>query len=927
MQKRNWVRWLVLSAVALLGLAVIYVIFNFLFLDFFVDLWWFRSLNYERYYLMRLFYRYVVFSVVLLVFFLIFFLNFWVASRFLGRSSAASRKLGDPERVRRSERLLTMFQSGSLRVYLPLSLLMAIPIAIPFYEKWEQGLLYIFGPGSGFKDPTFGRDISYYLFSLPVYTFIQNRLIITFTVLFLALLLLYFIEKRLLYREEKTMPGGARGHLTFVAVIIIALQTWGFALNRVQLLYTDSHEPLFFGPGFIEMWLDLPLIWLTMISFAGTALFTLIYLYKGKGAKILLGFALAFLAVFSLRNTVFVPEAIQQYIVKPNEAIREQPYISNSIQATLDAFGLNDVKTREYPIANTTDFLKAPDVQGSLHNVPVWDRELLDDVYSQLQSFRTYYTFNNVDVDRYTVGGALQQVYLSAREMTLDDLPDAAKNWVNMHLQYTHGHGVVMTPAAQGGEEPMTWFMRDIPVESDYGFALKQPEIYYGEEEYRYVIVPNDLGEIDQVKGETRLVNYSGKGGIPLSSVLRKLLFAVYFKDRNIFFTTKTNHKSRILFRRNFRQATEMITPFFVMDDDPYMVSTGDGLFWIQDAYTVSDMYPNAQRYTKNVGNKMFDRRSFNYIRNSVKIVVDAYNGEIQYYIADPTDPIIRAYRRIYPGLLREMDKMPAELRKHLRYPRELFRVQMDIYAKYHQTDPDTFYREEDTWEFARMGTMFIRPYHLTLNLLDARKQEFILVVPMSPRGRDNLRSLAIVGCDGDNYGKMVVYSFPKGQQVYGPSQINALINQDTEIAQELTLWDQAGSEVKFGRMIVLPVGKSVLYIQPVYLRSASRLKIPELKRIMVSQGDIVIMDQSLEGALQKLEQKLTERAERIRKRMMRPALRSDRNLPERRTGHRLPGNPPKHNPFTKMPGGMRDRDSLNCCTQGRCNKFLQHEV
>ncbi|MDM8536692.1 UPF0182 family protein [Desulfobacterales bacterium HSG17] len=868
---RNWKRWLIFISTAILSLSVVYVIFNFVFLDFFVDLWWFKSLNFEAYYLSRLFYKYLVFIIVFLAFFLLFFLNFWFASRHIGLSSKGYNPK-DTEKEKRYQRLLKMFQSGSLTIYTPISLILSIPIAIPFYEKWETALLYIFGSNSGIKDPAFGKDISYYLFSYPIYNFLQSKLLIIFLLLFLALALLYFIENRMLNKEKQTLPKGAKVHLTFMFFILVIMQTWGFFLERTALLYTESHLPLFFGPGFIEMRLDLPMIWMTIAAFLISALSGIIYLYKRKGLAVFLVCAAVFVVCVSFRNPSFFSKAVQKYIVKPSEAERERPFIKNSIQATLDAYGINEVETRNYSITPGSDFKVSQDVLSNLHNIPVWDRELLDDVYNQVQSIRSYYKFPSVDVDRYTVNGVYQQVYLAARELNLDDLPASAKNWNNIHLQYTHGHGVVITPAAHGGDEPLTWFIRDIPEKSDYGFSLTQPGIYYGLGEYEYVIAPNDQGEIDHNKEDTQvMLNYEGKGGIPLSSILKKILFSVYFKDRNIFFTSETNSKSRILFRRNIIKAINTITPFFLLDNDPYIVTEDNGLYWIIDAYTYSDNYPNAQKYNNIKADSRFKDIEFNYIRNSVKIVVNAYNGDINYYIADSKDPVVAAYKRIYPGLLKNMDEMPEKLKKHTRYPKFLFNIQMNIYAKYHQKNPDVFYREEDSWKFAKVNNRSMKPYHLTLNLINPENHEFLTVLPMSPVGRDNLRALTIVGCDGDNYGKILVYSFPKGQQIYGPSQINALVNQDTEIAQELTLWDQAGSEVIFGRTIILPVENNILYIQPVYLRSASRLKIPELKRIIVSQGEIVVMDASLETALEKLEVRLKERSERIKNRLSGP--------------------------------------------------------
>lgn len=765
-----------------------------------------------------------------------------------------------------------MFQSGSLKIYTPLSLIMSIPIAIPFYEKWETALLYFFGSSSGIKDPAFGRDISYYFFSYPIYSFLQSKLLVIFLFLFFFLALLYFIENRLLNKDKQTLPKGPKIHLTFILFIIGLIQTWGFCLDRIALLYTDHHQPLFFGPGFIEMRLDLPMIFMAIIMFWAFFLSGIIYIYKRKGLIACLVCAAVLTVVISFRNPSFFSEAVQKYWVKPSEAEKERPFISNSIQAALDAYGINEVETRNYSIKPSSAFKVNYDLQSNLHNIPVWDRELLDDVYNQLQSIRSYYKFTNVDVDRYTVNGVYQQVYLGARELNLDDIPESAKNWNNLHLQYTHGHGVVITPASHGGDEPLTWFIRDIPERSDYGFTLTQPGIYYGPEDYEYVIVPNDQGEIDHNKEDVEvMVNYDGTGGIHLSSMLKKILFSVYFKDKNIFFTSETNSKSRILFRRNITKAINRITPFFILDDDPYIVVEDKGLYWIQDAYTISENYPNAQKYDKAKFGTNIKSDEFNYIRNSVKIVVNAYNGDISYYVADPKDPFICAYKRIYPGLLKDMDEMPSNLKKHVRYPKLLFTIQMNVYTKYHQTNPDVFYREEDTWKFAKANNRSMEPYYLTLNMINPQSHEFLTVLPMSPVGRDNLRALTIAGCDKDNYGKILVYNFPKGQQIYGPSQINALVHQDTEIAQELTLWDQAGSEVIFGRTIILPVENNILYIQPVYLRSASRLKIPELKRIIVSQGEVVVMEASLETALAKLEHQLKERSERIKNRLSGP--------------------------------------------------------
>jgi hypothetical protein len=739
---------------------------------------------------------------------------------------------------------------------------LGILIAYPLFDRWEAALFYVFGGKTGIQDPSFGKDVSYFLFSFPIYTLLQRRLLIAFLLLLLGLVLLYWLEGRVLSQQEQPLPRGAKVHLSVLVLLIFFIEIWDYRLQSYRLLYTSTH-PLFYGPGFVEMRVILPLIWLTLLLLMGTA-FSLIFLINTrKGWKTLIIFTACFFLALGARRSAWLPGFVDKYFVKPNEISREKPYIANSIQATLAAYNLTQIETREYAIKRVPSLVTDPNVRQSLRNIPVWDRDLLVEVYKQLQEIRPYYEFGDADVDRYTVRGLYQQVFVAPREINILDLPLSAQNWVNEHLKYTHGYGAVMTPAAQDGGEPMTWFIHNLPPQSDYGFDIRQPAIYYGLQSYGYAIAPNESQEFGYPEENTTVnVNYQGTGGVRINSLFRKLLFATYFKNRDIFFTAQTIKDSRILFRRNIIEAIRTVTPYFRLDSDPYAVMTAKGIFWVQDAYTTSDWFPNAQPYDQQL----------NYIRNAAKIVVDAYNGSISYYIADPNDPIIRAYRRMYPGLFQDLGRMDAELKEHLRYPRDMLEIQMNIYTTYHQTDPETFYKQEDAWQFARSyqgdQPVPIRPEFLTLNLIREDKHEFILLSPMSPKNLDVLRALVVVGCDGSNYGKIIVYSFPRGMVVYGPSQIDALINQDPVISQQFTLWDQAGSQLQRGNTIILPIGGTVLYIQPIYLKSAARLKIPELQRLIVSQGDIVVMDSSLEKALQTLEERLRARFERIEQRL-----------------------------------------------------------
>jgi hypothetical protein len=850
-------RWLYILAAALLGLSGLYLLFGLIFTDFLVDIWWFQSVGYSFYFWQKLLYRYLVFAGFTLLFFLVFFLNFWVATRFLGRVPLAEIKEVSFARLR-YRRLLETFRQKSLKFYIPFSLILAIVVAFPLYHRWEDALLYVFAPPAGLLDPIYGKDVGYYLFSLPIYQLLLWELLFAVVLMFLGLSLLYWRESRILFDQDLHLPWGAKVHLSFLAFIAFLIGAWVFILQRHNLLYDRSHVPLFFGPGYAEIWVILPLIWLSILFLLGVAASLIFFIHTRKGLKVLVVFTALLFLTMGARYSPFLPNLVQKYIVTPNEIAREKTFITYNIQATLAAFDLAGVETRDYPISDIPWDLRGPKVQAALRNIPVWDKEALLQVFQELQELRTYYDFNAVDVDRYTVNNVYQQVFLAPRELNHQKLPAAAKNWVNERLKFTHGNGVVMIPAAQRGEDPMTWFIRGIPPRSDYGFKIEQPGVYYGLGKCPPVIVPNDSREIGYPENSVNvMVDYAGRGGVPVSSFFRKLIFALYFQEKDIFFTTQTNARSRMQFRRNILERIHTLTPFFILDKDPYIVVTPQRLYWIQDAYTVSNRYPYSQSYNKEI----------NYIRNSVKIVVDAYDGTVDYYLADPRDPIIRAYSRIYPGLLKGMDRLPADLKAHIRYPKDIFDIQMSIYAKYHQTDPEVFYKQEDIWEFSMLPddgkTVRMEPRYLTLSILDKEKDEFILLCPMNPKARTNLRSLCVAGCDGPNYGKIVVFRFPKGVLVHGPQQVEAFINQDTALSQQFTLWNQMGSQVERGKMIMLPIGEAIAYVQPVYLKATAGATIPQLKRLILSKGEVVVMETSLEQGLAALEARI--RAARAR--------------------------------------------------------------
>lgn len=912
---RKWVRRLVIVALAAALMLILAVLGSMVGIDYLVDIWWFEALGYGFYYWQRMLYRYAVFGAVTLMFFLIFFLNFWIASRFLKKSPIRDDAL---EQTRR-RKLFRKFQTGSIWFYGPLSLALSIPLAVPLFEQWESFLFYIFGPNMGVTEAFLGKDLGFYLFSFPIYSLIQRRLLLALLVSGTALLVLYLVKNRLLQRPLLDLQRSARWHLSLLVVALFGIAIWGFMLQRYAMAYDTSHQALFYGPGYVQIHVILPLIWACMATLAATAVALVVVIQSGKGYKTCAVLALLFVAVLALRYTDFLPQLVQTYVVKPNEIQKESPYIARHIESTLNAYNLTDVQVRDFSyerLPSGKDIFKVDEV---LRNIPVWDAETLVEVFQQLQELRTYYIFPLVSVGRYRIGGVQQQVFLSPREIEFANLPGSARNWINEHLTYTHGFGAVMTPASQVSGNAMTWFLSDIPPVSRYGLSIEEPRIYYGLGTYNYSIAPNQAGEMDYPKGSSNVMtNYQGRGGVPISSVFRKFLFAYYLKNRNIFFSTRITDQSKLLFRRNILARIRNLVPYLRLDRTPYVAITAKGIYWIVDAYTTSNNYPA-------VAPQELDNQPFNYMRGSVKIVVDAYHGSVDMYIYDEKDPIIKAYDRIYPGLFKSMDRMPADLQPHVRYPKDYFDIQMQIFAKYHQRDTQVFYQQEDLWTFTEAfgetEQKLLRSYYVTLDLIETGQMDFMLIVPMFPKNRDNLRAVAVAGCDPENYGKLIIYNFPKGELVYGPAQIDALINQDPEIAEQFTLWDQSGSQVVRGKMIILPVGNSVLFIQPVYLKATTRVKIPELQRVIMSEGEAVVMESSVQRAYAKLKERVAQEIEEIEAAekthtapLERPAKPDKTLMPEKREQPEKADGPEKTN--GKVPQGARPTNQPEATVQ-----------
>ena len=696
----------------------------------------------------------------------------------------------------------------------------------------------------GIRDPVFGRDIGFYVFALPAYTAVYDWL---FVWTFIALLLVaagYYLDLApLLMRGVWAIPRGVRVHLGILAGCLVLLRTVGFWLDRYGLLF--SPRGALFGAGYTDLHATLPaLVVLTVLGgICGVLMLASTWL---RTMRLAIG-ALVLLIVVWIVGTGVYPSFMQQFEVAPNELNRESPYIQRSIEATLRAYNLNQVEEQPFPATGSLTPAVIRANQVVLDNVRLWDYRPLLRTYAQLQSLRLYYTFTSVGIDRYALGGRKQQVMLSARELDITRLTSEARTWVNDHLVFTHGYGLVMSPVNRISAEGLPeFYIKDIPPQSLVGLAIGRPELYYGLLANQYVIVKTRTKELDYPQGDQNAYStYVGGGGVPLGVPLAKLAFTVRFGATPLLLSNDVTSDSRIMIYREIRERVAHIAPFLVFDHDPYLVLVDGRLYWIADAYTVSSGYP----YSRPTGD-------LNYIRNSVKVVIDAYNGTTRFYLVDPEDPLAQTYGRIFPGLFQPLSAMPGGLVAHLRYPADLFTVQAQVYSTFHMKDPRVFYNREDLWAFPNEllagSPQPLEPYYMNLRLDPAQGEEFALILPFTPAGKDNMVAWMAGRSDLPHYGRLLVYRFPKDRTVFGPMQIEARINQDPVISSLITLWNQQGSQVIRGNLLVVPIADALLYIEPLYLQ-AEGSALPELKRVIVAYGTRIAMEPTLEDALARI--------------------------------------------------------------------------
>jgi len=724
----------------------------------------------------------------------------------------------------------------------------ALIFALIFYAQWDTYLRFRYGGSFGLSDPLFKVDLGFYLFRLPFYELLQSSLTALTLITLVAVLGLYAYFGYLRFgRSGQTEGRSAKAapHLSMLFLVLVASWGWGFYLDRYELLY--STQGVVYGAGYTADHVTRIALWIMVGAAAALCALLALNIFRPRVRAVVIGFG-AYVALYVIA-VLLVPALFQRFMVQPNELARETPYLTNNIAFTRKAYSLDAIQETSYPaLSDLTSEVIARN-QDTIQNIRLWDYRPLLQMYQQAQEIRLYYQFYGVDVDRYHLPDGYHQVMLSARELSAE-LPAEAQTWVNQKLQFTHGYGVVMSFVSTtiGGGFPQ-YVLENIPPESSYSLTVNQPSIYYGESMPGYRIVATGANEFDYPKGNQNVyTSYAGTGGILLDSLWKRLLFTWTQADVNILFTSYLRPESRIQIWRRVQERVQQIAPFLGLDQDPYAVVSEGKLYWIQDAYTVSDHFPYSTPH-----GAAFEQ-GLNYIRNSVKVVVDMYDGTVRFYVMDPNDPVLAVYRRAFPGVFKDLSELSADLKAHLRYPEDLFSIQADQYTTFHMTVPQVFYNREDLWvlpnETYAGKVAPMESYYILMKLPGSDQLEYLLMTPFTPQKRNNMISWMAARCDFPEYGKMLFYQLPKEKLIYGPMQIEAMIDQNTMIAQQLTLWDQKGSRVIRGNLIAVPVENAFLYVVPLYLTAAGT-DFPQLKRVIVISGDKVAMEPTLDEAIQ----------------------------------------------------------------------------
>jgi uncharacterized membrane protein (UPF0182 family) len=830
-----------------LGIVLILAVSFPAIISFVTDWWWFSEVGFSEIFTKTLITKFLVGGIAGLFAAAFLVSNFLIAIRSKApwMTTLPAALLGQP---------ITLDSGLAKKAGVFLGVLAAFLTGLAAAASWQDVLKFFAAVPFGQTDPLFGRDVAFYVFSLPVYSLALGLIKLLIVVSLAGCGLAYFLQGKLKPENllgEKVSDNKSRIHMGILISLFLATVAGSTYLSKYELL--TSQTGAVFGAAFTDANVVVPLLRISVFGYGLAAGLGLFYGISGKLFP-LLG-AITMTVLISLASTA-VPSIFQKLVVAPNELVKETPFIKNNIEATRRAYGLDKIEEREIAADKS---ITAADIAANnltIKNVRLWDRAPLLSTFSQIQEIRTYYEFASVDNDRYTIDGEVRQIMLSPRELASGSLPN--QNWINERLTFTHGYGVAGGPVNLVTPEGLpVLFVKDLPPKSEVKeLAITRPEIYYGEILNDYVITKTKSKEFDYPKGEENVyTTYEGIGGVELNSPLRRLVYAFRFGSLKILLSGDITAESRILYRRNIKERVAKIAPFLTYDKDPYLVVADGKLYWIIDAYTSSAGYPYSQPLAYN-GVKV------NYIRNSVKAVVDAYDGTVNLYQADSDDPIIKTYARIFPKAFHPFSEMPVNLIPHLRYPEDIFSAQTAVYTTYHMDDPQIFYNKEDLWEIPVIAVEgeqqaggkvpAMTPRHMIMKLPGEKTEEYILMLPFTPRAKDNLSAWMVARNDGQQYGKLVVYRFPKDKLIFGPKQIIGRINQDAEVSREITLWDQRGSQVIQGPLLVIPIEESLLYVRPLYLK-ADTGKIPELKRVIVAYENKIAMEETLEAGLAKI--------------------------------------------------------------------------
>jgi uncharacterized membrane protein (UPF0182 family) len=807
--------------------------------DFLLEWWWFGAIGYRTVFLTSLRAQASLGAFVLFFSFLVLYGNLWIAISSIASPYIVIGGRGgtvQPATVRR-EQLRRLVGFGSLAI--------ALLISLAASGEWMRWLQYRHGTSFGVADPILGHDISFFVFGLPLYDLGQQVAIAVITVTLIGCAIAYVLAGALNFtkRGGVSVAGKARRHLSLLGAGFFAALALNAYLQVPHLLLDAGSSSIVHGASYADVAARLPAARVLMAVAVLGAVLAVLHAFSRALWPVPLALGLYLLT--SVAGSLYAA-GVQRFIVSPNEQAAETPYMSHNIEATRRAFNLAAVRTRS--ISGDAELTREDIARNAdtIENVRLWDHQPLLDTFGQIQELRTYYDFVSVDNDRYTVNGKLRQVMLSVRELNPESLPN--RTWINEHLTFTHGYGITLGPVNEVTPQGLPiLFIRDIPPVSSVpnDIDVKEPSIYFGEVRRNYVLVNTRAKEFHYPRGEQNVeTTYAGKDGVRIGGFARKLVFAMGLQSLQILFSNDITPDTRVLYHRQIADRVATIAPFLRYDDDPYLAVSGDGrLFWIIDAYTVTNRYPYSTPSPLGV----------NYIRNSVKVVVDAYNGTTDFFLADPKDPLAQTLANAYPGLLQPMDRMPADLRRHVRYPETIFAVQAAMYSTYHMTNPGVFYNKEDQWQIPAIdidgNPQLMQPYYTVMRLPGETHAEFIQMLPFTPARKDNLAAWMVARSDGDRYGELEVFEFPKQKIVYGPRQIIARINQDQVISPQITLWNQQGSQVIQGTLLVIPVEEALLYVRPLYLR-ASGGRIPELNRVIVAYQDQIVMAETLETAI-----------------------------------------------------------------------------